>query len=120
LIYEKVLETLSQLVYWFQKERDKAMFYTFRQNNSSGKFIGPHIVCVEADSPAEANLMALASGFVYFNGVFDGKDCACCGDRWSEAAWQEDFTETPTYYGHSLQRKAKYRIIYRNGNVEVG
>ena len=44
------------------------MFYTFRQNNSGGDFIGPAItVIIEATSPAEANTLAEHNG-LYFDG----------------------------------------------------
>lgn len=63
------------------------MFYKFNQNNSFGKFdiddvmgIGP-IVYVEANDANSANYRAESLG-IYFNGVDDGIDCPCCGDRW--------------------------------------
>ena len=57
------------------------MFYTFKQNNSGGTFIGPQYVIIEADDASEANLIAYDHG-IYFNGVQNGQDCNCCGDRW--------------------------------------
>lgn len=62
-------------------------WYLFYQNNSGGAFeiddeagIGPR-VWIEADSPAHANERAMEIG-VYFDGVYKGVDCPCCGDRW--------------------------------------
>lgn len=62
-------------------------WYTFIQNNSYGRFhykpeegIG-YAVIVEATSAAHANERAEQIG-LYFNGIRDGRDCACCGDRW--------------------------------------
>jgi len=55
--------------------------YTFHQNNSGGKFIGPHEVTVQAASAEEANQLAKLQG-VYFYGISKGIDCACCGNRW--------------------------------------
>ena len=63
------------------------MFYTYRQNNTGGDFIvdpeaGISVqVIVEADSLDEANTRAETIG-LYFDGVRDGMDCGCCGDRW--------------------------------------
>lgn len=44
------------------------MFYTYRQNNSGGYYIGPSYVIVEADSSSEADFIAEQNG-IYFNGV---------------------------------------------------
>lgn len=59
------------------------MFYPFRQNNSGGEFKPPAIyVYVEAESEEDAN--RTAQDYIYFNGCEYGRDCSCCGDRWSE------------------------------------
>lgn len=68
-------------------------FFVFEQNNSGGKFIInedlSHIVFIEADSVGLANRKAEEIG-IYFDGVYIGKDCACCGDRWKECHCEED------------------------------
>ena len=56
-------------------------WFKFRQNNSFGHFVGTPLVFVQADNAADANRIAQDHG-VYFNGVADGVDCDCCGDRW--------------------------------------
>ena len=56
-------------------------YFKFRQNNSFGHFVGTPLVFVQADNAADANRIAQDHG-VYFNGVADGIDCDCCGDRW--------------------------------------
>ena len=56
-------------------------YFKFRQNNSFGHFVGTPLVFVQADNAADANSIAQDHG-VYFNGVVDGVDCDCCGDRW--------------------------------------
>lgn len=65
--------------------------YHFRQNNSGGHFVStPDLdvnVFVEAHTYREANDLAEAVG-VYFNGCSSGRDCSCCGDRWSPQ-WDE-------------------------------
>lgn len=69
-------------------------FYEFDQNNSGGSFdidpakgIGPSVY-IEATDTAHANARAEELG-IYFNGVADGRDCACCGDRW-HALWRDE------------------------------
>jgi hypothetical protein len=60
-------------------------FYEFTQNNTGGSFVTDFQVChrllIEANSAEEANIKAESMG-VYFNGVDEGYDCPCCGDRW--------------------------------------
>jgi hypothetical protein len=62
-------------------------WFEFRQNNSGGRLVIDEQVAlyvyVEADGPASANARAELVG-VYFEGCRDGRDCDCCGDRWSE------------------------------------
>lgn len=87
------------------------MFYTYRQNNSGGSFVydadlGIAIaVIVEADDLPEASAKAEDIG-LYFDGCETGRDCDCCGDRWSEP-W-DDGTETPSLYGRDVTDPAQY------------
>ena len=55
-------------------------YFKFRQNNSFGHFVGTPLVFVQADNADDANRIAQDYG-IYFNGVADGVDCDCCGDR---------------------------------------
>lgn len=79
------------------------MFFTFHQNNSGGGFVTnaadgiSHYVIIEAASAADANQKAEALG-VYFDGVDEGFDCKCCGDRWYRVS-ADEATETPEVYG---------------------
>lgn len=61
------------------------MFYEFDQNNSYGRFDVNENVChrlfIEADTYEDAKDKAEELG-CYWNGVDDGIDCPCCGDRW--------------------------------------
>lgn len=61
-------------------------FYEYSQNNSGGHFEVNDKLCdrlfIEADTFTEADSIAEDLG-VYFNGVYKGIDCGCCGDRWS-------------------------------------
>jgi hypothetical protein len=74
-------------------------FWHFRQNNSGGLFdiddsrgIGVD-VWIEAASLEDAERRAEQIG-LYFNGVQDGRDCDCCGDRWY-APWGDAGVEAP-------------------------
>ena len=62
-------------------------FYEFRQNNTGGWFDFDEKVClvmfIEAINKKHAIAIAEELG-CYFDGVYDGKDCGCCGDRWYE------------------------------------
>lgn len=82
-------------------------FYTFRQNNSGGFFVGPEFVIIEADSADEANVTAIDHD-VYFNGVRHGDDCECCGDRWCEVD-EYDATEKPEIYGKDPAEHTNFR-----------
>jgi hypothetical protein len=63
-------------------------FYEFTQNNSGGSFVTSenlaYRLIIEAKSAEEANSIAEDLG-CYFNGVDNGIDCRCCGDRWYES-----------------------------------
>lgn len=104
-------------------------FYTFMQNNSGGVFKNnknvTEIVIIEANDTADANLRAERIG-IYFDGVNAGYDCACCGDRWSEAyEWggRDEGTEKPEIYGMSIEDYLNDRfnsrrsifVHYKNG-----
>lgn len=81
-------------------------FWTFDQNNSGGRFVFDkkrgitHYVIIEAESVEDANNIARDIG-LYYNGVANGIDCGCCGDRWNEAIDERgDFK--PSIYGAPL------------------
>lgn len=63
-------------------------FYKFTQNNSGGSFHVDESVChrlfIEATSENKAISIAEKLG-CYWNGVNDGIDCPCCGDRWYDS-----------------------------------
>jgi hypothetical protein len=81
------------------------MFYNYRQNNSGGSFDlnqdVNYMVIIEAPTAEAANERAESIG-IYFNGCDVGRDCSCCGDRWSKV-FSDDSTETPTIYGEPAQ-----------------
>ena len=65
--------------------KTKTQFYEIAQNNTGGSFITNDTLChrlfIEASSEAEALDKAENLG-CYWNGVEDGMDCPCCGNRW--------------------------------------
>lgn len=78
-------------------------FFHYHQNNSGGSFRAPALnVIVEARDAGDADSRAEDLG-VYFNGCNDGRDCPCCGDRWS-AAWDEDGDEVPSLYDEPVDK----------------
>ena len=87
------------------KAKSKTLFFEFAQNNSGGIFIFNEQVgystIVEADSAVEANLRAESVG-VYFDGCKEGRDCPCCGDRWSRLHKGRRGTEVPSHYDKPL------------------
>ena len=103
-------------------------FFTFHQNNSGGRFdegdgVAPHVI-IEAMSAKEANEKAKSLG-IYFDGVDEGIDCPCCGDRW-DSVDDRDGTPEPRVYGRHvseierLQWGKEYEIVVHrmNGLVE--
>jgi hypothetical protein len=79
-----------------------AKYYRFSQNNSGGSFVindsVAHHVIIQAHSAQEANNRAASIG-IYFDGCEKGRDCECCGDRWSAQWDDDDATDTPMIYG---------------------
>jgi hypothetical protein len=100
-------------------------FYEFNQNNSGGEFVVDGKIChrlfIEANTPEEATAKAVSMG-VYFNGVADGRDCDCCGDRWYDCPTAYSF---PHDYGrfstklHDLS-KEKMQKFYNGKVVSIG
>jgi hypothetical protein len=97
-------------------------FYEFLQNNSGGSFQTDeqltHRVIIEAKDEKAACSIAENMG-VYFNGVEEGSDCPCCGDRWCTPSevrlkW-EGFDEPDAnriaedYRGSAVLREGKIR-----------
>lgn len=60
-------------------------YYMWSQNDTGGSFITngdlSSFVVIEAETLAQAEEKALNLG-IYYDGVEDGHDCSCCGDRW--------------------------------------
>ena len=70
-------------------------YFKFRQNNSFGHFVGTPLVFIQANNAARANRVAQDNG-IYFNGVADGVDCDCCGDRWYPVS-DDDAQDQPNH-----------------------
>lgn len=67
------------------------MIYSFEQNNSGGYYAKPAqtIIVIEAKDAKHATEIAIGAG-MYRNGVADGVDCKCCGDRWNGISEEYD------------------------------
>lgn len=101
--------------------KETIMFYQFDQNNSGGSFDVDENVChrlfIEADSLEEATDKAESLG-CYWDGVENGIDCPCCGDRWysgDEVDIERYITEGYEALEFSLQqwnkKYGKYSIV---------
>jgi len=97
-------------------------YYEFRQNNSRGVFhvddnFGENVI-IAARTADEANQRAEKIG-VYFAGCATGRDCDCCGDRWS-SIWRNDKgTSTPSIYGKSIEDSLSGEIYSMRETVVV-
>lgn len=80
-------------------------FFHFKQNNSGGSFDFEfdrgitHHVLIEAPDAEAACIEAIMHG-IYFDGIEQGMDCACCGDRWHKP--YDEGTAEPMLYGDPL------------------
>lgn len=78
------------------------MFYHYSQNNSGGSFdidhrVAHHVI-IEALTAEQANAIAESKG-LYWDGVSQGQDCDCCGDRWYSKWCDESGEAEPLIYG---------------------
>ena len=83
----------------------KLKWFTFHQNNSGGLFTIDDTVdvsvIIQANCADEANELAQRVG-IYFDGVADGCDCECCGDRWYKVFDDDQGTDEPEIYGQRV------------------
>lgn len=85
------------------------LWFHFDQNNSGGNFKIDHTagigenVWIEAFTPEQANARAEKIG-IYFDGCADGRDCGCCGDRWSKQSGLYDAAPTILHYDTPMAR----------------
>jgi hypothetical protein len=89
-------------------------YFKFRQNNSFGHFVGTPLVFVQADNADDANRIAQDHG-VYFNGVADGIDCDCCGDRWYPVH-DDDGQDTPVAMVYSPAAGDYVDVTFADGD----
>jgi hypothetical protein len=80
-------------------------FFEYQQNNSGGGFDFDTdegisvIVIIEAPDADTADFKAQRIG-IYFDGIDDGRDCDCCGDRWYSTYGEGH--PVPSHYGTPL------------------
>lgn len=91
-------------------------FVTFRQNNSGGSFDYDNdlteTVIVEGTDLDDILRRAGSLG-IYFDGIDDGIDCDCCGDRWYRP-WNDDLDEVPSIYGKPVEEYNFNRFRWSN------
>lgn len=94
-------------------------FFEFSQNNTGGSFDVDdkltHRVLIEADTAEEATAKAEELG-MYWDGVENGMDCECCGDRWYRP-WSDDGKVFPYRYGSMTRPEAE--SVAEKYNAEV-
>jgi hypothetical protein len=87
-------------------------WFQYSQNNSGGRMVVNErvsdYVLIQARSGAHADERAEEIG-IYFNGVDDGMDCECCGDRWSSQLFNSG-DESPMVYGKPPTDESSVRI----------
>lgn len=98
-------------------------YFRFNQNNSGGDFTNPwHILVIEANTRESACILAEEQG-VYFAGVAMGRDCSCCGDRWSrdpdEYATDPFATEDQRASVMRWSHEQKIRVEHMDGTVNT-
>lgn len=90
------------LLLTLQKIKMESRFYEFSQNNTGGSFVTDSKLChrlfIEADSVRDAIDKAEDLG-CYWNGVEEGYDCECCGDRWYPSTDAVDMDNENKRYG---------------------
>lgn len=108
-------------------------WYLFEQNNSGGSFDVDKELChrlfIQAETIKDAEQKAFGMG-VYYDGCEDGRDCSCCGDRWSGGdeinfplTWGKEKTfNTIEEYAQHLANdfgftKPDARVFYKDGSV---
>ena len=66
-------------------KKKKLLFFEYDQNNTGGSFDVDDKLChrliIEAEDNGKADEIAENLG-CYWDGVDNGMDCSCCGDRW--------------------------------------
>ena len=89
-------------------------YFTFRQNNSFGRFDFSQddgitvFVVIQANDASDANVTAITKG-LYFDGCDSGTDCSCCGDRWDRVD-DSEATDSPMVYGEPVETHVPIRF----------
>ncbi len=64
-------------------------FYLYNQNEPGGYVREPALsVIIEANTWSQAN--ALATEYIYFDGINQGRYCECCCDRWDRLSGEDE------------------------------
>jgi hypothetical protein len=95
------VNTIEHIPAPLKNDEQRAKYFHFSQNNSGGSFqiddnVAHHVI-VQAHTAEEANRRAEDIG-IYFDGCNFGRDCPCCGDRWSRQWANDKGDDTPMIY----------------------
>ena len=87
---------------WSEEIYGENKFFLYRQNNSGGCFDQDENVDVNViiEARYEPNRIAEDIG-IYFDGVYKGMDCSCCGDRWYDSPDYYDTIEEALEYTYT-------------------
>lgn len=93
--------------------------FEYHQNNSGGRFsIDKNIdkyVLIFARSIDEANEKFYNIGG-YFNGVEEGRDCRCCGDRWCQP---DIWNDTLAGFRYHLNSFIEFNSCFTNVSTKL-
>jgi len=123
---ERIVGTSSLL----PLEAGDVKYYNFSQNNSGGRFhVDDNVaenVIIAARTVDEANERAEKVS-IYFAGCAAGRDCNCCGDRWSSQRSESKDVEPLVYSSrpenhlikHGYSMRSKVIIYHADGSRET-
>lgn len=99
-------------------------FYAYQQRNINGFFQKDdnldEWVFIESRNADHADRVAQRLG-VYFDGVSQGYDCKCCGNRWERASYSSYCSEPTIYSEHvTLSEDRNWIVHYASGMKRRG
>jgi len=101
---------VQQNLFWvYEQTPNRAQYIVDKEKGLS------FLVFIEASTAASADAKAVMLG-IYFDGIENGIDCACCGPRWFPA---EQSVSTPEIFGFNVAGQFKHADQYLKPAVEA-